>query len=411
MKKRPIYIVGWVATGIALSIGIVLYTTLSTWFYWSLLPTTGNIAISAESGRHLGSFIALADSAALPAEHVMMYTRVASRLAYTDGPNGQFLIMLPKLLLHGQAKEMVIKEGWQYQKFGIMLIAKRGTGSEELGAKTQVSSIVRAFWLPWQQLLWHGQAFRPPVVIVAKPDAINGLKNGLVATSQYQEGGVYAKITFTYPATPEFSEIQHINKATADNNTPYNFLALQRQMLAYIPTRQKNTLLHSIISQIGFTKTNDRLVKEVADMPSITLYQNAGHASLGSQENAEVFMKTARAWVESEDAYNYPQRRAFKLPDGTLGYETRPSKPDSNWVNTDNNCQYFNGKEKTWWVCSANGKAVLSNTQAAASQAISHQQTGYQQLHLAQLKGEKAEIGIEMVDIKGKENSIEIYIK
>ncbi len=401
----------------AVAIGVISTLTLTSgWFIWDLLPSDGEIALSVNV-KAIEPLISAAkgyeqDNKFL--ESLEPYLTSAQRIAYAKKGDTEFIVLAPKWFSLRQAKEVLSEKGWQQAQWATLIFATRGQNNSESANKNHLSSIINAFLMPWKQAFLNKQQIRPIGILKAKAGTFPGLTKDISLIGTHKKDEIVIVVSLephekTISKFPQFSsEEREKLKFDVDSN---DLLALPAELLANIPTNQKNQIILNALEEIGFKTTASKALPEILKLDSIIIKTKGENIALGTKNHGNIFIKEAQAWVEREESYNYPQKRAFKLPDGTLGNELRPSKPDIAWVNTGENCAYFAGKEKTWWLCGEDKKAILGTSKEITQTSIRAVNDNYFQLQLAQIKQKQPTLPIKSLSGIGTEEKAIFLIR
>lgn len=385
----------------------------STWFYFDLLPNQRDFALGLRPTQTVTSLMTLSELNNDPIAPIIDIISLASRVAYSKTSDFESVIMLPKILRQGEARRKLSLEGWQYKTFGPLLFAQRGLAETDVPGSLP-ARVMRALINPWQQYLAASLPLNPPILISAPHVPLSEDIRGFTVISQASKSGIHISMKAVDTQKKADDSVYATLRAGQheDSNTfqKYQFAALPSKLLKVIPKDIKNAVFEKSIRDLGFTFTSSRIMKDIVKLEILLAYQGEGATALGTHKEPDSFIKQAKAWVVAEESYHYPQKRAFQLPDGTLGYEIRPSKPASKWVNVENNCQYLKGKEKTWWLCQSATAAVISNKVEIARAAMMRLDQSSWQLHLASLTDDEIINGITSVDVKADKSIIDIYI-
>lgn len=170
-------------------------------------------------------------------------------------------------------------------------------------------------------------------------------------------------------------------------------VALPSTVLNYFPMDELNTMQGDIVSDLAFTKTLPDIVGEfeVAIAFGVHMGDDSGDVqAVGVVEGAEShrFSDHLEEWVAMERAYEFPIRQAFRLPDGTIGYELIPSPNVSAGFSTmgADGCQTTHLVGRQVWRCQASDVTVFGisydATQILVADLIELSNTGSWQVNL-----------------------------
>jgi hypothetical protein len=405
MQKK--YLISGVVAGISIILLTAIILINSPWFLWHIIPQEGSIRISANTS--LISPLAHVVREYNPAVvDITPYIIPARRIAYVRQGEEEVIVLAPKLTHFQEAREVLTNQGWHQLQWGLFLIGRREALNSNLIAKPSVSRTLSAFFASLNSVIKH-IGNKTVAISQVRGGSIAGVTSDLAALTIYSKEGIYTKAELSTLDIPSFTpkDREEITKISSEER---DVLALSSKMLAYIPN-QKNELIGETLKNIGFSITVDKITIDASRFSSLLVTRNGNSQALGVKEDKTGFITQAKKWVGNEEGYNYPQKRAFKLPDGTLGYEMVPSKPTSGWTNTGDSCEYLTGKEKTWWICAGTDSAAISNIKQNAQDILSGVSNQYQILKIAKIREDQPQNRIKSVIAIIKEEEINLLIK
>lgn len=344
--------VGLTAAGlVVVGLGSSAATLASLWLPWHWLPPAElKVAMTRQAG------VVLAQGALLPPE-VASIAVSSWQLAYARAP-GEMLVVFPAARSSRTTRAVLTGAGWQVVRRGPYLVAARDTVLTTPGtvlpalvawAKTATISV----WPLWPTLL----AVTPP---------------GLSAVDQ--------PLLIVAAASPERWQV-----VVTDADPP-------GRLAVPPPAESDRLLLHSpgmlwrqtaraggwdqvLARGLDFERTRPAVAAFLGQFPAVTILWRgslaAGEAAVAVDDTTEQFVGAATAWVQEEERRGRLVSRAFRLPDGSLGYEKIPGEAAPVFTPPDrDNCRGPLEGRTTLWLCTRPGRAALGRSKGAAQQAL-----------------------------------------
>lgn len=125
--------------------------------------------------------------------------------------------------------------------------------------------------------------------------------------------------------------------------------------LDFLPMNVRNEWNKKLLAVLHFNNTKPDIMGELDKHGQVIIRIDGDGAAIGiegTDEEKASFTKKIRSWLQDEERYGRPVRRAFKLPDGTLGYELVPGevKPVLQ-TDGDGKCLTPLDDKSALWVC------------------------------------------------------------
>lgn len=286
----------------------------SLWFLWALLPANATLRFALD--RTQPSQLEPAVPQYVPLAHDLEpLTKHSSRFAYALTPHEQVLVVLPALNAQISLPQSLAQAGWQVERLGLIIRAQRGQKEDHQPSFTAAVQPALADSLRWQRPL------RPLALLESQ---------GVTAIARR----THREITITVqPAGTIFPERATTSQAAPDAIA----LVVPGSILKQLP-RSLVLAWNSLLRQkFGFIKTKPDIMEELSDYSTVLLGVQGKTVTVGVADAQAIttFASTVQRWSEDEDRYNRPVKRAFRLPDGSLGYELVPGpsrlvfQPDS----------------------------------------------------------------------------------
>ncbi|MEK7557524.1 MAG: hypothetical protein AAB538_06085 [Patescibacteria group bacterium] len=357
MSQKVLLGIGLI-TGFILAAAAASYCIhISAYFMWGLVPDAP-LKVYVDGGEavelleSLRSQYHLDELSALPLGSI-------SRVVYTRSGSGESAVLLPKLSTFYGLPANLTEQGWHSRRLGLLVLASRR--EDALQGKSSQLLLAGLKHLPsW---LFHDRLpLRPTLLASLSASAfpvlpgdfhlVAELRNDMlvVAGSEGKNWPSAEKVPpFTLPAGFQVS-------------VPGSYLAA-------LPTPVRQVWNQYFWQRFGLRSSKPDLVEALAAFDHIEAGINH-EARLGTVRQEESFIVLADSWVGEEVAHAHPVTRAFRLPDGTIGYEKRPAAlvPAFTTPPDDQGCR---NSELSLFLCQTPGRAVLSTTPALTTLASS----------------------------------------
>ncbi len=161
-------------------------------------------------------------------------------------------------------------------------------------------------------------------------------------------------------------------------------VALHSKVLSVIPEELRRGWNNSILAKLGFVETKPDIINYLGRINSrIIIDITEENATIAAVDKSGDFVSTAKDWVQQEERHTRPRRRAFRLPDGTLGYEMVPGQIRSLFVDIfdSGGCRRASfaarkaskqqqGQEIEFWLCAADGRVALGSSRDMALSGV-----------------------------------------
>lgn|SRR3989344_7730962 len=413
MDKQRIIFCILAAVGAAI-IAIITLTLSSNWLWWGMIPKDGEIAFSVESGaaHSILNTISAEKNTNESLASIGAFIGTSKKIAFAKKGNSQTLVVVSTWGNISKNESNLRNERWQFSKKANIFFAEKNKDNAFLPAKEKMSNVFMASMSMWSVILSGKQPFQPIAIASIKKHAFSGLEKNLNLVGQHYKKGVLVVVDVSDTNLIKFNpkkgnETNDILMLFSDTR---DILALPKELLAHIPRSEKKVLYSKVAEQMGLGKVTKQVLAEMDTLENIFIARGSKAAVIGTTKNGNTFIKALKSHIETQDGYNYPQKRAFKLPDGTLGYEYRPAAASKNWIHTSPECEYYEGKEQTWWACISDSKAAIGNTELDTLNAVKNKTNWSWYLKIAQIRQMQPKKDITAA-ILGKNDRAIIYFR
>ncbi len=343
------------------------YTVVhSLWFLATFVPVDANAIVIAQQEEHpivqlLNKRISLIG---IDWQQAGIEPQEFTRLAMSKREGSHYLMGITKSWLSTNVQQNIQKNGWQAQSFGPFIYANKGPAATYLTAKTLLSRSAHGIW----QVIVHMRHGNNPVAIIhIAQNSIPLADTTYDAVIRQQKDRVY--ITVTHPHSPSGAKISQEKNEEINQDSGLKF-ALSSTLLARIPNELQSASLQKIARDVHVTRKQADLTKLIKESLFIAGQSNASGTGIAMMGDTVKLASSLQKIVVEEEGYYHPERRAFRLPDGSIGFELRPGEPTAAWTQVNGSCGRYNGLEHQWWVCNNNSIASLGTSQEMAEHLL-----------------------------------------
>ncbi len=341
--------------GVLLVIGAVIFgLSGSLWFLYALLgDNPGHYTIGYHSGFLQSNEVAktIHNQIASSLPDVVGYY---NRFVYQRGDRGEYIVGIPSLVHQISLESQLRQRSWEVRRIGWIVIARRtqaNTEPQELGynlsraiRKTLHAVFVERLSAQAQLIFQAERSPHNPIALyVDQKDATVHIAIQTNST-QFRKG----------------------RAERADNNSAQrevSHFALQRELLSLLPNSFQDSLESAVARSLGFSKTLPNILEDtIALSPSLSIATKNDSLAIGVTSNDDKVAQQIQEWMHLEQGTRHPVKKAFALPDRTIGYEYIPGESNARYsLNKDkNNCLSSEKYEEQLYLCGKGSLLVVS---------------------------------------------------
>ncbi len=304
-----------------LAIAVVVLTAVvitSPWLYWYLLPSQDSetyklgIYSSAINNNQIAQSFFDQLHSELPIREL---AATSHYLTLRSAQDDQAAIFVPSLLHWNYAKNLLSSNGWHTSYVGPIVYAYKGDNS-----------------IP--SLNW-GHAIKQSLIMVFTntarmyPAAIATVS--AKAVDQHQPS--FAITAFRQPSGLIFSFAPSLDKVLAtktlpedsNKNTQNLKLSFGSEQYKYVSDTKSVFLNNYVNKALGIVLTRPNTIDMMLKNSSwLTITTDQSFITLKASKPSPDLLKFLNNYLSEEDAWHYPKKHYFKLPDGSLGAEMVP---------------------------------------------------------------------------------------
>ncbi len=305
---------------------ITLITHISMWFLWEMIPS-GDIKIAVNN--YLLPQNKLYETLDYqPVQKIKTSLKNTRRFALSTGKDNFILAVVPKnpfnISEQKQLRENLNRENLNTKRFGLLIFAAH---NEQLPSYS-IKLTSKKFFNSWQKQIRYLFAPRPLLVGRFQPSTIPFIDRPLSIISEISH---YARGQKTCLISYLAEELKHTKSASrltvpskeAEENVDFK-LSLPGKTFNHLPPGLISTWNNQIQQKLSFLNTTPDIVGEISAYQHIEISSTKEVFTITTKDNNNNFSEYLENIVRQEESYSRPQRKTFKLPDGTLGYEKIP---------------------------------------------------------------------------------------
>lgn len=285
-----------------------------------------------------------------------------SRFVYKKDSNGEYIVGVPYITKQFSLVSDLQQRGWQTDRIGWLII-----GSHTTTSSVPSYSLRHATGSALRHIIWERLPLHPLLVLQVEGREADSFALYL----EENNGGVHVAMN---TQSPHFfrGKSQRMKKDTLDSKMTY--VSLQRDVLSHLPNEFGATLERKISDSMHFIKTHPRMLESLLPLGSLAIVIEGDGTAIGVLSQNTGATTLMSEWINTEQGIRHPKKRAFSLPDKTLGYEYIPGVSSAyfNLNKGNNSCFPSENYDEQLFLCGKDRAVVLSNqgnigTQLASS--------------------------------------------
>lgn len=338
---------------------------IAPWFMWGIVAQPEGPTVFFDIAPSLRPAYANLESRYTLSRTLPVNPLSVRRLAWQKNPQTELIALVPARGTTPALKQELAQAGWRYRRLGGLMIAQRG----QLPAHNAFSTrtLLRQGARELARHLWRDGLPLQPLAILHLPASSELFSSGARAVITSRRGSLIVLLR-THNAWPDATVI-----STTETPAPVSDLelALPGDWLATLPADIASRWQAELWQNFALTESQPAIAKELSQYPSVALRIDKPDAAIGARSSSYAFSRAAEEWLADEQGYRNPTTVAFRLPDGTLGYEKRPTRIPIVWhVVGDGRCRTTTLTDYSYWLCQAGEVGVLARTEASAHQLL-----------------------------------------
>jgi hypothetical protein len=293
-----------------------LYTHLSLWFLWHLLPE-GNIKIAVNSSQPGSQMVTESLSLSPLDGNTTKLLNNTKRYSYAQTNEHSSIALVPKNPFLFKDRNLLIdelrKQNWHTINFGLVIV---GTNQDSTLSLPPLRSIIVS---TYGKLISPQHPYKPIVIAQSIDGSIPPLSGdtALVGVVANQSREVKAIIAPNLNNFPNFS----ISGPSLPSQSDYIAVNIPGSVIQSVSAQFSNEWNKVIYSKFGFSATKPSVISYLAVQQTASITITDEKAALAVIGDPASLKNTFHQWMQHEEAYSRPQKHAFRLPDNTIGFE------------------------------------------------------------------------------------------
>lgn len=424
----PYKIIGALALIVIITILLALLSIhLSLWFLWELLPPDGAAIQLAVNQRHPAASTLTDQLAATQLAPALKPLKNARRFALSQTHNSTTVIAVsdkPFLFRSQRAlSEQLKATGFHTQRLGLLVIAQKSSSTEStLIVPTKIG---QAAHQTTRRLFSSTLPSTPFLIAELDAGTTPFFDNALtiLGTAKGRDVKLIAA-----EQTINFHSLPHTTPPLP-NNVDELSMTLPSHILATLPDSLHHNWNSALIQRLSFFNTRPDIIAHLARYNSpVIIKLNNSHATIAVAGSNEQFTSAIHSWFQNEEAYSRQRQQAFRLPDGTLGYELAPGEIREVFTNlVDSNCRQeswprlagaggpaHNQAMQHLWLCTKGNQIAFGSDQSATKEATQDDFSAASTWNIslgAQYLADLSLSGIESISASGTETQAIIHLQ
>lgn len=337
----------------------VVAAHLSLWFLWEALPD-GYVRLAVKREHVAADAIS---SSIIPhiAPELSSYINDTRAFAVSNTQGEITFIAIPKNPLNVATQRKIARElnrgGWHVGRIGLAVVASDTTPDQPSAAKL-IWNVSRRIITPGTQA--------PLALLEANKAGIPWYQERLAARIMAQRNEI------TIITAPDIQTALSLTPGAAawPQQNEGIVLTLPGRFLGSLPGNLLPEWNRAMMKQLGFKNTEPHLLNNAAEHTLVTIESGEAWTAIAVNGNPTSFINRATEAIAAEESFHRLERRAFRLPDDTIGFELIPGTIQPPPDPENGSCQETIGL----WLCREQNQAALATSQKAAENAA-HQTT------------------------------------
>lgn len=304
----------------------------SSWALWSLLPQGGSVRLVASGAVPQRSEIfSLISRYNLPGELIAAID-ASPQAGISSASSGPVVIISPRIKDQYRTQRLLNQSGWIVARRGLLLLAwpEQSSPSWPSSRLGYASSFFKNMW-------------RTRTLV---PAAVLNVRGGVtaLATARQTSFRIYVSDTLT--------DIRKYNPRSASLQDTYDlYVSIPGHVLSVIPPEIKGRWNKDLAEALGLKHNPPDLLGYLSQYEDIVIVQRGEHTAVGVSGATDTYSAAVISWLESENSYNHPVKKGFRLPDGTLGYEWVPGAKEEVFGEWRDGCRAPAAGKSSAWLC------------------------------------------------------------
>lgn len=270
-------------------------------------------------------------------------------LVYVQCANAEYISVIPGLGYQITMSKSLRSAGWKnIHRLGLILIASRGDSAPSYSIYNAViSEAVAAI----QQKLPISPTF-----------FLRSKSANVAAYASEVRGGIHISSTID---SFDFREEKNSDLLSFDTNTTDQLIfSVPRSLLDAIHQDFLGSINTVIAKNFHFQKTTPQITAIIPEAENIYLSIDKNDMAIGVRKHGDIFGANVSSSINKEQGQRHPKKKAFALPDRSIGYEYVPAATKAHFSPKENNavCLPSRDYDEAIFLCGKQDAAVLASS-------------------------------------------------
>lgn len=275
-----------------------------------------------------------------------------AKLGYARIDSKEQLFILPHPLSQVTTQRKLELLGWHTRRIGLLIEASRG----EVGNQSQLH-LEQSIITFMKNTLFSSNPLMPVFFIKAKPGVIPLIETPITLIGSASSKNELHVFLFTPDTNIANTRNVELKQQVGDLR-----VTIPGQYLSALPPAIKDQFNQLLLKKMNLKYTKPDIATYISQFESVDIFLNGGDYAISALGAADSFSDTVVKWLQEEERRTRPVKKAFLLPDGTLGYEKIPGETQEVLNNWQNDCRSpIEGRSTTWLCAKQHWAAIGSN--------------------------------------------------
>lgn len=351
-------------------VALFVFISSSLWFLVGLVPVQEDekFVLAMKQDARISALSPLVQRYGIPT-YLQKVTSRFSRFVYVEGDASAVIIAIPLWTHMFDATDGMRTDGWTIRRRGWFVVASKGLPNTHISFIRTVFSSLRSYA---DLAILQRRPINPIALAYARQGSRPYVERSYGAVAWSQDNKIYVSGSFDGKDIYDISIRGTVNE-NEEVQTNVSYVYVPPHFLIGTSDTLEEVWEPFIRSALGFTWTKPKFIHDMSALPNVLVIVSGNDVLLGSLGSRDGAQDIFQRWMNGEIAYNNPVKHAFKLPDGTYGFEYIPGSGDLNFSQDNNvkNCAFIELRAKKLQLCKDEQMAAITNNSSLFSSAKS----------------------------------------
>lgn len=345
--------------------GLFVLTSSSLWFLRALVEQHSTDYIVGYKSRFIRSNSIIKDTEQRYTQNLPGGVGNFNRFVYARGSQGEYVVGIPKLLHVFTLPRELKSQSFNVRQIGWIVLAQKNGDTANAEIK-QHANIFAALGATLFSVVRDGLPAHAQFIFQNR----NSESGNFTLYVEEKKNYLHAVI---HSNSPEF--VGSSAKRIQDNSPQLDatFISLQSNLLPLLPSGFLTAIENKISEHLVFTKTRPNILQSILTTnESLILFVEGSTVAIGVNENNDKVASLVHGWMRAEQGTRHPQKKAFALPDKTIGYEYVPGSSNAQFSLAKGSavCLPSEDYDEQLFLCGKDKVLVLSNSEQAGIKLV-----------------------------------------